>query len=156
MSELGLRQILRLNICYWLIILGLGLLADWQMTFIHQKPFGWSYLPMLLLNQFVAMLLTAGLVVWSYRRIEKQSFSSWQLLLGVMVVAAIYIPADNALWMLLWDEKIIDVRMLIGNLDTSVLAFFVWAACYLTILVYRQQLARAAETSRLNQKIQQL
>ena len=156
MPQLGLPQILRLNLYYWLVILALGLLANLQSTVLHQKAFSWDYLPMMLLSELIAMLLTAALVLWSYRKIERQSFSSWQLLLGVVVVAAIYIPADNAMWMLLWDEKIIDLRMLIGNLDTSVLAFFVWAACYLTILVYRQQLARAAETSRLNQKIQQL
>ncbi|HBN90460.1 sensor histidine kinase, partial [Rheinheimera aquimaris] len=49
-----------------------------------------------------------------------------------------------------------DMRMLIGNLDTSVLAFFVWAACYLTVLINQQQMAREAETSQLSQKIQQL
>ena len=111
---------------------------------------------MMLASDLVAMLLTAALVIWSYQRLAQQLFSNSQLLLGIVLLAAVYIPAENALWMLLWDKKIVDVRMLIGNLDTSVLAFFVWTACYLTVLLYQKQLQRLAQTSELSQKIQQL
>lgn len=156
MPQLSLRRLLQFNLYYWLGIFMLGLLSTWQSTLLHDKEFGWNYLPMMLGSDLSAMLLTGALVVWSYRRIQRHYFANWQLFFGVVLVALIYIPAENAFWMLMWDEKIIDLRMLIGNLDTSVLAFFVWTACYLTVLVYRQQLARAAETERLNHKVQQL
>jgi two-component system, LytTR family, sensor kinase len=156
MPLVSLSQLLRFNLYYWLTIFALGLLSSWQGAVLYGKDFSWNYLPMMLASELTAMALTAALVIWSYRGIAQQRFANWQLFFGVVLVAAIYIPAENAFWMLLWDEEIIDLRMLIGNLDTSVLAFFVWTACYLTMLVYRQQLARLAETNRLNQKIQQL
>ncbi len=156
MPLVSLQQLLRFNLYYWAAILTLGLLSSWHSTVLHAKVFEWRYLPMMLASELVAMLLTAMVIMWSYKRMQQQFFASWQLLFGVGVVAAIYIPAENAFWMLLWDEKVIDLRMLIGNLDTSVLAFFVWTACYLTVLIYQQQLARVAETNRLSHKIQQL
>ncbi|HEY9043234.1 MAG TPA: histidine kinase [Rheinheimera sp.] len=156
MPFISLSKLLRFNLYYWCAIFGLGLLSSWQNALIHVKEFEWRYLPTMLASEMVAMLLTAMVVVWSYRRIQQQFFANWQLLAGVALVALIYIPAENAFWMVLWDKDIIDMRMLIGNLDTSVLAFFVWAACYLTVLINQQQLAREAETSQLSQKIQQL
>ncbi len=148
--------LLRFNLYYWLAIFGLGLLGSWQVAVISEKPYNWNYLPMMLASELVAMLLTAALVIWSHRRLARQTFSNWQLLSGVVVVAAIYIPAENMFWMLLWDEEIVDLRMLIGNLDTSVLAFFVWSACFLTLLLYQQQIHRLAKTAELSQKVQQL
>jgi two-component system, LytTR family, sensor kinase len=156
MPQVSLSHLLRFNLYYWLTIFVLGLLSHVQSTLVFNKEFSWTYLPMMLGSDLTAMLLTAMLVIWSYRRIQRHDFANWQLLAGVALVAAVYIPAENAFWLLMWDEKTIDLRMLIGNLDTSVLAFFVWTACYLTVLVYRQQLVRAAETERLSQKIQQL
>ncbi|HEX5792700.1 MAG TPA: histidine kinase [Rheinheimera sp.] len=156
MPFINLSKLLRFNLYYWCSIFGLALLGSWHNTLLHDKAYEWHYLPMMLASDMVAMLLTAMLVIWSYQRIQRQFFANWQLLAGVAVVALLYIPAENAFWMLLWDKDIIDLRMLIGNLDTSVLAFFVWAACYLTVLINQQQLAREAETARLSQKIQQL
>ncbi|MAD77651.1 MAG: signal transduction protein [Rheinheimera sp.] len=148
--------LLRFNLYYWLAILVLSLLASWQVAVISEKPFNWTYLPMMLASELVAMLLTAALVIWSHQRLAQQAFSNWHLLAGVIVVAALYIPAENAFWLLLWDKEVVDARLLIGNLDTSVLAFFVWTACFLTVLLYQQQLQRLAQTTELSQKIQQL
>ncbi|HEY0921324.1 sensor histidine kinase [Rheinheimera pacifica] len=156
MPFFSLGKLLRFNLYYWSAILILGLLSSWHAAVLYNKPFDWRHLPMMLAGDLVAMLLTAALVVWTYQRLVQQVFSNWQLLSGVAVVAALYIPAENALWMLLWDREIADIRKLVGNLDTSVLAFFVWTACYLTVLLYQQQLQRLAQTSALSQKIQQL
>ena len=156
MSFVSLGTLLRFNFYYWLAIFALGLFSSWHAAALYAKPYDWSYLPMMLASDLVAMLFTAMLVIWTYQRVLQQTFSTWQLLPGVILVAVLYIPAENAFWMLLWDKEIVDVRMLIGNLDTSVLAFFVWAACYLTLLLYQQQLQRLAQTNELSQKIQQL
>jgi signal transduction histidine kinase len=156
MPLVSLGKLLRFNLYYWLIILLLGLLSSFHAASLRDKAYDWSYLPMMLASDLVEMLLTAMLVVWTYQRLMQQAFSNWQLLPGVVLVAAVYIPAENAFWMLLWDKEIVDIRMLIGNLDTSVLAFFVWAACYLTVLLYQQQLQRLAQTHELSRKIQQL
>lgn len=156
MPFFSLGKLLRFNLYYWLAILMLGLLSSFHAAALYDKPYDWSYLPMMLASDLVAMLLTAVLVVWTYQRLLQQAFSNWQLLSGVTLVAALYIPAENAFWMLLWGKEIVDVRMLIGNLDTSVLAFFVWTACYLTVLLYQQQLQRLAQTHALSQKVQQL
>ena len=156
MPFVSLATLLRFNLYYWLIIFLLGMLSSVHGAAVWGKPYDWSYLPMMLASELVAMLLTAILVIWSYHRMAQQSFSNVQLLLGVALVAAIYIPAENAFWMLLWDKEIVDIRMLISNLDTAVLAFFVWAACYLTVLLYQKQLHRLAQTHELSQKVQQL
>jgi two-component system, LytTR family, sensor kinase len=156
MPFVSLSRLLRFNLYYWLAIFTLSLLGSWHYTTLHNKGFEWSYLPMMLASEVVAMVLTTILVIWSYRRIQQRYFTHWQLLLGAALVAALYIPAENAFWMVLWDKEIIDLRMLIGNLDTSVLAFFVWTACFLTVLVHQQQLARLDETNKLSHKIQQL
>ena len=156
MPHVSLGKLLRFNLYYWLAIFTLGLLSSWHAGALHDKPYEWNYLPMMLASDLVAMLLTAALVIWSYQRLVQQAFSNVQLLLGIALLAALYIPAENAFWMLLWDKEIVDIRMLIGNLDTSVLAFFVWTACYLTVLLYQQQLQRLAQTSALSLKIQQL
>lgn len=148
--------LLRFNLYYWLAILALGLLGSWQVAAMSDKPYNWTYLPMMLASELVAMLLTAMLVIWSHQRLAQQTFSNGQLMLGVVIVAAVYIPAENTFWLLLWDKEVVDIRMLIGNLDTSVLAFFVWTACYLSVLLYQQQLQRLAQTTQLSQKIQQL
>ncbi|MDX1539505.1 sensor histidine kinase [Arsukibacterium sp.] len=150
------RKLLRFNLYYWLTILVLGLLASWQVAVVSEKPYDWTYLPMMLASELVAMLLTAALVIWSHQRLARQAFSNLQLILGVALVALVYIPAENAFWLLLWDKEVVDARLLIGNLDTSVLAFFVWTACFLTVLLYQQQLQRLAQTTALSQKIQQL
>jgi two-component system, LytTR family, sensor kinase len=156
MPIVNLGQLLRFNLYYWLAIFTLSMLSSWQGAVLFNKTFSWSYLPMMLASELTAMILTAALVIWSYRSIEHQRFTNWKLLFGVVLIAAVYIPTENAFWMLLWGEEIVDLRMLISNLDTSVLAFFVWTACYLTVLLYRQQLARLAETHQLSQKVQQL
>ncbi|MBU2112586.1 MAG: histidine kinase [Gammaproteobacteria bacterium] len=156
MPFVSLGKLLCFNLYYWLAIFALGLLSSLHAGALYDKPYDWSYLPMMLASDLVAMLLTAALVIWSYKRLMQQVFSNGQLLLGIVLLAALYIPAENALWMLLWDKEIVDIRMLIGNLDTSVLAFFVWTACYLTALLYLKQLQRLAQTSELSQKIQQL
>ena len=147
MPFISLSKLLRFNLYYWCAIFGLGLLSSWQNALIHVKEFEWRYLPTMLASEMVAMLLTAMVVVWSYRRIQQQFFANWQLLAGVALVALIYIPAENAFWMVLWDKDIIDMRMLIGNLDTSVLAFFVWAAGFLSFSRYCQQQAQAQDNA---------
>ena len=156
MSAISLKRLLLLNLYYWVAILVLSLLASLQYSMLHNKPYDFSYLPATLASELVVVLLTGALVVWSYQQLQRQQFSSWRLVGGVALLAAVYIPLDNAFWMWMWGEKIADLRMLISNLDTSVLAFFVWAACFLTVLLYQQQLARLAQTHALSQKIQQL
>ncbi|MBZ9610132.1 sensor histidine kinase [Rheinheimera maricola] len=156
MQFVSLGTLLRFNLYYWLAIFSLGLLSSWHAGALYDKPYDWSYLPMMLASDLVAMLLTAALVIWSYQRLMQQAFSNMQLLLGIALLAAFYIPAENAFWQLLWDKEIVDIRMLIGNLDTSVLAFFVWTACYLSVLLHQKQLQRLAQTHDLSQKIQQL
>ncbi|MDX1677940.1 sensor histidine kinase [Arsukibacterium sp.] len=149
-------KLLRFNLYYWLTILILSLLGSWQVAVISEKPYNWNYIPMMLASELVAMLLTAIIVIRSHQQLAQQTFNNVQLILGVILVALVYIPAENALWLLLWDKEVVDARLLIGNLDTSVLAFFVWTACYLTLLLYQQQLKRLAQTTALSQKIQQL
>lgn len=156
MQFVSLAKLLRFNGYYWAAIFLLGLLSSLQAVALREKPFEWHYFPMMLASDLVAMLLTAGLVIWSYHRLRQQTFSNTQLLLGVALVALVYIPAENAFWLLLWDNKITDIRLLAGNLDTAVLAFFVWTACYLTVLIYQKQLQRLAQTNELSQKVQHL
>lgn len=156
MQFVSLGKLLRFNVYYWAAIFLLGLLSSLHIGALHGKPYEWNYLPMMLAGDLVAMLLTAVLVIWSYQRLQQQAFSNHHLLLGVTLVAILYIPAENAFWMLLADNKIVDIRLLVGNLDTAVLAFFVWTACYLTVLLYQKQLQRLAQTSELSQKVQQL
>lgn len=156
MSYVSLAKLLRFNLYYWCGIFMLGLLNSLLMQQVWQKHLNPIDMALMLVSDMVAMLLTALLVIWSYQRIARQTFRNWQFFLGVTLLAAIYIPLENVFWMMQWDYEIVDMRKLIGNLDSSVLAFFVWAACYLTVLLYQQQLAKTAEATALSQKIQQL
>lgn len=156
MSIVSLGTLLRFNLYYWLAIFLLGLLSSVLLAVLSDKPFPLSYLAMMLASKLLAMLLTTILIWLTYQRMAQQSVNHWRLLLGVSLIAVLYIPLENACWIWFKGKEVVDFRQLIGSLDNSILSFFVWTACYLTLFLYQQQVHRLAQNAELSKKIQKL
>ncbi|GHG60579.1 hypothetical protein GCM10010919_04150 [Alishewanella longhuensis] len=156
MPFISLGTLLRFNLYYWFAIFMLVLLSSWQLAALSDRPFPTSFLTIMLASKLVAMLLTTILVYLTYTRLTQTGLSHWQLLLGVSLLAALHIPLENASWMWFRGREIVDFRQLMSNMDTSILAFFVWTACYLSLLLYQQQMHRLRQNAELSKKIQQL
>jgi two-component system LytT family sensor kinase len=152
-----LKPLLRLHCQYWFIFLSLSL-ANWglEMVMWQKKDDMMHYLVMILVSDTTAMLITGALLIWFQSKMRHHQFSVWQFALAVLVLTCIYVPVENALWLMPVKGDEFDPRFLFSNLDANALAFFVWTALYLAYVLNQQRHLRLAESVRLSQKIQQL
>lgn len=156
MSNPELKMLLRYHGLFWLIIFALSILSWCLDLMIWHKAEALHYLGISFVSDAAAMLVTGALLIWSQHKINLHSFSMWQLVLTALVVTCIYVPMENAFWLIPMKEQQFDPRFLLSNLDSNMLAFFVWTALYLAYILNQQRHFRLAESARLSQKIQQL
>lgn len=151
-----MKVLLRHHCLFWLIIFALSMLS-WSLDFlIWQKAEALKYLGMSFISDAAAMLVTGALLIWSQHKINQHDFAIWQLVLAALVVTSVYVPLENAFWLIPMKDQLFDPRYLLNNLDSNTLAFFVWTALYLAYILNQQRHFRLAESARLSQKIQQL
>jgi two-component system, LytTR family, sensor kinase len=74
----------------------------------------------------------------------------------VALILCIYTPLNNLSWMLVKEPEHFLPEMLLSELDTTSLPFFIWVLCYLTFWRYQQQQSKLQESTRLSHNIQQL
>lgn len=151
-----IKPLLRHHSLFWLIIFALSAFSWCLDFFIWHKAEALYYLGMNFASDAAAWLVTGALVVWSQYKIRLHSFSIWQLTLAALLLTCIYVPLENAFWLLPMKNEQFDPRFLLSNLDSNTLAFFVWTTLYLAYILNQQRLFRLAESARLSQKIQQL
>ncbi len=151
-----IKLLLRYHCLFWSIIFTFSLFAWTLELLIWHKAEALSYLGMSFVSDAAAMLVTGALLIWSQYKITLHNFSVWQLVLSAVLVTCIYVPLENAFWLLPMKQEHFDPRFLLSNLDSNTLAFFVWTALYLAYILNQQRHLRLAESSRLSQKIQQL
>ncbi len=87
-----------------------------------------QYLAMSFVSDAAAMLVTGALLIWSQYKINQHNFAVWHLVLAALLLTCIYVPAENALWLIPMKEDKFDPRFLLSNLDSNTLAFFVWTS----------------------------
>lgn len=151
-----IKPLLRYHCLFWLIIFAMSLLS-WCLDFlIWHKTEALHYLWMSFVSDLVAMLVTGALLFWSQQKINQHKFSIYQLVTAAVLVTCIYVPLENAFWLVPIKNAQFDLRFLLSNLDSGTLAFFVWTALYLAYILNQQRHFRLAESARLSQKIQQL
>jgi two-component system LytT family sensor kinase len=151
-----IRPLLRHHSLFWCIIFMFSALSWCLDFFIWHKAEALRYLGMSFISDAAAMLVTGALLVWSQYKISLHNFSVWQLVLAALLVTCIYVPLENAFWLIPMKNEQFDLRFLLSNLDSNTLAFFVWTALYLAYILNQQRHFRLAESARLSQKIQQL
>lgn len=151
-----MKPLLRYHGLFWLIIFALSLLSWTLDYFIWHKLEAIKYLGMSFISDAAAMVITGALLLWSQHKINQHHFAIWHLVLAAFLMTCIYIPLENAFWLMPMAEEKSDLRFLLGNLDSNTLAFFVWTALYLAYILNQQRHFRLAESARLSQKIQQL
>ncbi|EGM76161.1 Putative signal transduction protein with a C-terminal ATPase domain protein [Rheinheimera sp. A13L] len=156
MFSLQIKPLLRYHCLFWFIIFSLSVFS-WTLDFlIWRKPDTLHYLGVSFISEAATMLVTGALLVWSQYKINQHNFAIWHLVLAALLLTCIYIPLENALWLITMKNERFDLRFLISNLDSHTLAFFVWTALYLAYILNQQRHFRMAESARLSQKIQQL
>jgi two-component system LytT family sensor kinase len=151
-----IRPLLRHHSLFWCIIFMFSALS-WCLDFlIWHKAEALHYLGMSFVSDAAAWLVTGTLLCWSQYKISLHNFSIWQLVFAALLVTCIYVPLENAFWLIPMKDEQFDPRFLLSNLDSNTLAFFVWTALYLAYILNQQRHFRLAESARLSQKIQQL
>ena len=156
MLNAEIRPLLRHHSLFWCIIFMFSALS-WCLDFlIWHKAEALHYLGMSFVSDAAAWLVTGALLCWSQYKISLHNFSIWQLVFAALLVTCIYVPLENAFWLIPMKNEQFDPRFLLSNLDSNMLAFFVWTALYLAYILNQQRHYRLAESARLSQKIQQL
>ncbi|MDF3124230.1 sensor histidine kinase [Rheinheimera sp. 1928-s] len=156
MFSFQIKPLLRYHCLFWLIIFAFSVLS-WTLDFlIWQKSEALHYLGMSFISDAAAMVVTGALLLWSQYKINQHNFAIWHFVVTALLLTCIYVPLENAFWLLLMKNEPFDPRFLLNNLDSNTLAFFVWTALYLAYILNQQRHFRLAESSRLSQKIQQL
>lgn len=150
------KALLRYHCLFWFIIFAFNLCSSILDFVIWHKADTLKYLAMSFVSDSAAMLVTGLLLVWSQHKINQHDFLVWQLVLAALLLTCIYVPLENAFWLMPMKEQAFDPRYLLNNLDSNTLAFFVWTALYLAYILNQQRHFRLAESARLSQKIQQL
>jgi two-component system LytT family sensor kinase len=151
-----IKPLLRHHSLFWAIIFALSALSWCLDLIIWHKVDALHYLGMSFASDLAAWLVTGALAVWSQYKINQHNFAAWQFVLAVLLLTSIYVPLENAFWLVLEKGSSFDPRFLLNNLDSNTLAFFVWSALYLAYILNQQRHFRLAESARLSQKIQQL
>ncbi len=151
-----MKSLMRYHGLFWSIIFALSFLGWCMDLLIWKKVDALHYLLMSFISDASAMLVTGALLVWSQHKISQHNFTVWQLVLAAVLLTSIYVPLENAVWLLLEKGSTFDPRFLFSNLDSNTLAFFVWAALYIAYILNQQRHLRLAESARLSHKIQQL
>ena len=156
MFNAEIRPLLRHHSLFWCIIFMFSALS-WCLDFlIWHKAEALHYLGMSFVSDAAAWLVTGALLCWSQYKISLHNFSIWQLVFAALLVTCIYVPLENAFWLIPMKNEQFDPRFLLSNLDSNMLAFFVWTALYIAYILNQQRHFRLAESARLSQKIQQL
>ncbi len=147
-----MARLFRFNLWFWCIVALFELVNLLLEMVIWQEQLEPKYL-LLSAGALVAEIsLTSALIMLAQRR----QLSSVRLFLATAAVALCYIPLVNYVSMQVWQKYDFHQNLLLGQLDTHALAFFVWAAGFLSFSRYCQQQAQAQESHRLAQNIQQL
>ncbi len=156
MLTMPTSAVMRYHSWFWLLIFVISLFS-WGLDYlIWQKPESLLYLGLAFISDAGAFVLTGAVLLWSQQQIQQKHFSVWQFVLAAVAATLVYIPLDNVLWLLPMKSEAFDLRLLLSNLDSSTLAFFVWTSLYLAYVLHQQRNFRLQESSRLSQKIQQL
>jgi sensor histidine kinase YesM len=151
-----LKPLLRYHCLFWCLIFALSVFS-WCLDYlIWSKAEALRYLGISFVSDLAAMLVTGALLIWSQYRINLHSFAIWHFVLAALLLTCIYVPLENAFWLIPMKEEKFDPRFLLSNLDSNTLAFFVWTALYLAYILNQQRHFRLAESARLSHKIQQL
>lgn len=151
-----IKPLLRHHSLFWSIIFALSALSWCLDLIIWHKAEALHYLGISFASDLAAWLVTGALAVWSQYKINQHNFATWKFVLAVLLLTSIYLPLENAFWLVLEKGSSFDPRFLLSNLDSNALAFFVWTALYLAYILNQQRHFRLAESARLSQKIQQL
>lgn len=145
-------RLLRFNLSFWFAI---GLLQAFNLlleVLVWKESTNIKYW-LLSGGSLACQLVLTTLLIMVARRLR---LSAGKLFLATLLLALCYIPLANYAAMSLWQKYAYDLTLLLGQLDTHLLAFFVWAAGYLSFVRYCQQQQQAEEAHRLSQNIQQL
>jgi two-component system LytT family sensor kinase len=142
-----IKPLLRHHSLFWAIIFALSALSWCLDLIIWHKVDALHYLGMSFASDLAAWLVTGALAVWSQYKINQHNFAAWQFVLAVLLLTSIYVPLENAFWLVLEKGSSFDPRFLLNNLDSNTLAFFVWSALYLAYILNQQRHFRLAEST---------
>ena len=149
---LDMARLFRFNLGFWCVVAVFELANMLLEVVIWQEKLGPKYLWLSAGSLVAEICLTSALIMLAQRR----PLSSLRLFLATAAVALCYIPLVNYVSMQVWQKYDFHQNLLLGQLDTHALAFFVWAAGFLSFSRYCQQQAQTQESHRLAQNIQQL
>ena len=100
MFSLQIIPLLRHHCLFWFIIFALSVLSWTLDFFIWHKAEALHYLGISFASDAAAMLVTGALLVWSQYKINQHNFAIWQLVLAALLVTCIYVPLENAFWLI--------------------------------------------------------
>ncbi len=149
---LGLSRLIRFNLWFWCAVASFEVLNLLLEVLVWSEKFELKYVQLSFGALVVQLILTTALMIVANR----WQLSALRLFLATAALALCYIPLFNYTSMLLWQKYHFHLTLLLGQLDTHALAFFVWAAGFLSFNRYCQQQAQLEESHRLAQNIQQL
>lgn len=147
-----LPRLIRFNLWFWCCV-ALFEVANLVLEVVAWKEsFELKYLLLTFGSLGVQLALTSGLMALA----QRWQLSALKLFLATALLAICFIPLVNYASMQIWQKYDFHLKLLLGQLDTHGLAFFVWAAGYLSFSRYCQQQAQAKDSHRLAQNIQHL
>ncbi|WP_031570050.1 sensor histidine kinase [Rheinheimera texasensis] len=149
---LDLPRLIRFNIWFWCCVALFEITNLLLEVLVWKEKFELKYLLLSFGSLAVQLALTSALLTLA----QRWQLSALRLFLATALLALCYIPLFNYASMLLWQKYDFHLNLLLGQLDTHALAFFVWAAAFLSFSRYCLQQAQAQESHRLAQNIQQL
>ncbi|OBP13636.1 signal transduction protein [Rheinheimera sp. SA_1] len=153
MANVQLQKLLRFNLWYWLslALLDFALMLLWWLLMPDYKfelPYTASKVAMVILE----IVVSTWFIRWSFAR----QLPPVQVCAAAALILCVYTPLNNLSWMLVKEPEHFLPEMLLSELDTTSLPFFIWVLCYLTFWRYQQQQSKLQESTRLSQNIQQL
>lgn len=149
---LDLVRLFRFNLWFWCAVASFEVMNLLLEVLVWQEKLELKYFLLSMGALVVQLALTSALMAIANR----WQLSALRLFLATAALALCYIPLFNYASMLLWQKYDFHLNLLLGQLDTHALAFFVWAAGFLSFNRYCQQQAQLQESHRLAQNIQQL
>jgi two-component system LytT family sensor kinase len=147
-----LARLFRFNLWFWCLVTVFDIINLMLEVMIWQEKLTATQFMLPIGALTMQLLLTSALIMFANR----WRLSALRLFLATATVALFYIPLVNYFSMALWQKYDFHLNLLLGQLDIHALAFFVWAAGFLSFNRYQQQQAQLAESHRLAQSIQQL
>lgn len=149
---LEMARLFRFNLWFWCVVAVFELANMLLEVMLWQEKLESKYFLLSVGSLAAEIALTSGLILLAQRR----QLSALRLFLATAAVALCYIPLVNYASMQIWQKYDFHQNLLLGQLDTHALAFFAWAAGFLSFSRYCQQQAQTQESHRLAQNIQQL